>query len=358
MEIIDDILNGNRLALARLLTQIENNTSESRLLLNELFPYTGQAYMIGITGAPGTGKSTLVNQLARAFRSETRRREKLYEEFPYSVGIVAVDPSSPFTGGAILGDRVRMGDLAGDNDIFIRSMASRGSLGGLTKTTFGIVQALDAAGFKIIFIETMGAGQAEVDIARLAHTTLVIESPGMGDDIQAIKAGILEIADILVINKADRPGVEAAELALQNMLLLAHPGPHNIKDHQKFKPSDPKEFNFSSDLSNLERQEDQDEDPKWIPPICRTIAIKGSGITELVGSILKHKQYLHISGELEFRDKTRLQSQLDMLIHDNLISKWRKTVPQTRYQEILGKLIKREISPWNAANLLIKGEIY
>ena len=195
------ILEGNRLALARLLTQVENNSPEGRSSLIELFPHTGKAHLIGVTGAPGTGKSSLVNQLALHYRKTEDKR----------VAIVAVDPSSPFTGGAVLGDRVRMRDLSGDPNVFIRSMATRGSLGGLAQTTANMVQVFDAANFDVIIIETVGAGQSEVDIARLAHTTLVVEAPGLGDDIQAIKAGILEIADILVINKADRPGVEKTE---------------------------------------------------------------------------------------------------------------------------------------------------
>ncbi len=217
MTLTAPVLGGNRLALARLLTQIENGSLEGQAALSELFPRTGRAHLIGVTGAPGTGKSTLVNQLARHYRRDAD------ESARKRVGIVAVDPSSPFTGGAILGDRVRMQDLAGDPGVFIRSMASRGSLGGLASATAGIVQALDAAGYELILIETVGAGQAEVDIARLAHTTIVIEAPGLGDDIQAIKAGIMEIADLLVINKADRPGVDATERALRSNLQLAHP---------------------------------------------------------------------------------------------------------------------------------------
>ena len=192
------VLNGDRLALSRLLTQVENDAPEGRAALVELFPHTGKAHLIGVTGAPGTGKSSLVNQLALYYRKTENKR----------VAIVAVDPSSPFTGGAVLGDRVRMRDLAGDTGVFIRSMATRGSLGGLAQSTANMVQVFDAAGFDVIIIETVGAGQSEVDVARLAHTTLVVEAPGLGDDIQAIKAGILEIADILVVNKADRPGVE------------------------------------------------------------------------------------------------------------------------------------------------------
>jgi len=185
MALVESILAGDRLALSRTLTQVENNTVEGRQALNQLFPHTGRAHLVGVTGAPGTGKSSLVNRLAYYYRhppeGETARR----------IAIIAIDPSSPFTGGAILGDRVRMRDLAGDTGVFIRSMASRGSLGGLASTTAAVAEVFDAAGYEVILIETVGAGQGEVDIARLAHTTLVVEAPGLGDDIQAIKAGIL-----------------------------------------------------------------------------------------------------------------------------------------------------------------------
>ncbi len=214
------VLSGDRLALSRLLTQVENDAPEGRAALIELFPHTGKAHLIGVTGAPGTGKSSLVNQLALHYRKKDNKR----------VAIVAVDPSSPFTGGAVLGDRVRMRDLSGDTGVFIRSMATRGSLGGLAQSTASMVQVFDAAGFDIVIIETVGAGQSEVDVARLAHTTLVVEAPGLGDDIQAIKAGILEIADILVVNKADRPGVENTEKALKSMLELAHPTAADFSD--------------------------------------------------------------------------------------------------------------------------------
>ena len=215
MNYTKSVLKGDRLALARLLTQVENDTSAGRAALAELFPHTGRAHLIGVTGAPGTGKSSLVNQLALHYRKQGRR-----------VAILAVDPSSPFTGGAVLGDRVRMRDLSGDTGVFIRSMASRGSLGGLAQSTAAMSQVFDAAGYEIVMIETVGAGQSEVDIARLAHTTVVVEAPGMGDDIQAIKAGILEIADVLAVNKADRPGVENTIRALKSMLELAHPTRH------------------------------------------------------------------------------------------------------------------------------------
>src|SRR5512146_817463 len=221
MSLTESVLEGNRLALARLLTQVENDSPDGRRALAELFPYTGNAHLIGVTGAPGTGKSSLVNQLALHYRRNENKR----------IAIVAVDPSSPFTGGAVLGDRVRMRDLSGDPGIFIRSMASRGSLGGLAQKTAALVQVFDAAGYGIILIETVGAGQSEVDVARLAHTTVVVEAPGLGDDIQAIKAGILEIADVLVVNKADRPGIENTERALRSTLELAHPVKRVLRHH-------------------------------------------------------------------------------------------------------------------------------
>ncbi len=221
MLLIKSILEGNRLALSRLLTQVENDSTEGRAELAELFPYTGKAHLIGVTGAPGTGKSSLVNQLTLYYRKGSDQK----------VAIVAVDPSSPFTGGAVLGDRVRMRDLSGDEGVFIRSMATRGSLGGIAQKTASIVQIFDAAGYEVIIIETVGAGQSEVDVARLAHTTVVVEAPGLGDEIQAIKAGILEIADVLVINKADRPGVENTERALRSTLELAHPTKRVFRHH-------------------------------------------------------------------------------------------------------------------------------
>lgn len=340
MSFAQDILAGNRLALARLLTQIENGTPEGRRALEDLFPYTGQAHLIGITGAPGTGKSSLVNALTRHFRQPEDGNE------PCRVGIVAVDPSSPFTGGAILGDRVRMRDLAGDPGVFIRSMASRGSLGGLATATSGIVQALDAAGFEIILIETVGAGQAEVDIARLAHTTLVIEAPGFGDDIQAIKAGILEIADVLVINKADRPGVETTERALKSMLALAHPVPHIFQD-----VSSP----YVDHHVPVHLPDEQVENLKlWIPPVCKTVAIEGLGINELAQAIQQHYVHLQQTGELEQRERARLQAELEILLRETLVIRWRTSLLDDTYEDMLSKMLERQISPWQAVEELTR----
>jgi LAO/AO transport system kinase len=326
---VEDVLAGNRLALARLLSQIENDTAEGRQILNELFPHSGQAALIGVTGAPGTGKSSLVNQIAYHYRHPADGRQ------PKRVAVVAVDPSSPFSGGAVLGDRIRMHSLSGDPDVFIRSMASRGSLGGLARATAGLVQAFDAAGFEIILIETVGAGQAEVEIARLAHTTLVVEAPGLGDDVQAIKAGILEIADILVVNKADRPGVEQTERALRGMLQLAHPGK--------------RQYHHGRLISAPEPEEKPLNEPEWVPPIQRTVATEGNGVSELLALIDQHRDYLKQTGELARREAARLTAEVDLLVEAGLVDRWRRGLANGWYQEVLARVMNREISPRQAA---------
>ena len=334
---ITPILSGKRLALSRLLTQIENDTAEGGEALNRLFPHTGKAHLIGVTGAPGTGKSSLVNRLAYYYRHPPNNQQSK------RVAVVAVDPSSPFTGGAVLGDRVRMKDLAGDPGVFIRSMASRGSLGGLAKATTGIVQAFDAAGFEVILIETVGAGQAEVDIARLAHTTLVVEAPGLGDDIQAIKAGILEIADILVINKADRPGVENTERALKGMLNLAHPVPRVFQHHGQLMETQPE-------------VELDDEAEIWLPTIHKTVATDGTGILALGDAIAQHRRYLESSGDWARRERTRLGAELENLLRETLVTRWREQISDGQYQAVLESVFARELGPIEAVKMLLADE--
>ncbi len=320
-DLVEAVRSGERLALARLLTQVENDTAQGRAALDALFSSTGRAHLVGVTGSPGTGKSSLVNQLARVFRHPP---EQAAGQQPRTVAIVAVDPSSPFSGGALLGDRVRMRDLSGDPGVFIRSMASRGALGGLARSTAAVVQVLDAAGYEMILIETVGAGQAEVDIARLAHTTVVVEAPGLGDDIQAIKAGILEIADILAVNKADRPGVENTERALRSMLELANPGR---------KPQ---------------------EEPGWQPAVLRTVASTGQGVPEMAEMILRHGEYLRQAGAWRERERQRLENNLTDLLQSTMMARWQAGVPEGRYEQALRRLIAREISPHQAVEELLE----
>ena len=283
-----------------------------------------------MTGAPGTGKSSLVNQLALYYRKNKNRK----------IAIIAVDPSSPFTGGAVLGDRVRMRDLAGDNGIFIRSMATRGSVGGIAQTTAAIAQVFDAAGFDIIIIETVGAGQSEVDVARLAHTTIVVEAPGMGDDIQAIKAGILEVADILVINKADRPGVENTERALRSTLELAHPTKRIFRHHGQT-------MQVAAAINS------QSDSTFWLPPINKTISTEGKGIAELAESIARHVSHLHQSGDWAVRDRARLRSEMEALLRETLMNHFLGTFPKNEYEQIVEKALNRNLSPYEAVNLLL-----
>ncbi len=342
MDIVAETLAGNRLALSKLLTEVENGTALGQDALIHLFQHTGRAHLIGVTGAPGTGKSTLVNRLAAYYRTPGQGRT------PQRIAILAVDPSSPFTGGAILGDRIRMRDLSGDSGVFIRSTASRGTLGGLAKTTASLVEVFDAAGFERILIETVGAGQAEVDIARLAHTTLVIEAPGMGDDIQAIKAGIFEIADVLVINKADRPGAADAERALRSMLKLAHPVPRLFHHHGIMENAAPPARATGDGQTGGAAA----AAATWIPPIRRTVATEGEGIEELAAAIEKHYQHLRSSGDWELRERARIKNQLDLHLQASLVSRWREALRPGQYEQVLDRLVARKLSPEQAAQEL------
>lgn len=310
MGLAEQVMGGDRLALARLLTLIENQEQSGLEVLSAIFPQSGSAHLVGVTGAPGTGKSTLVNQLALAFRRAQPDR---------AVGIIAVDPSSPFTGGAILGDRIRMNDLSGDAGIFIRSMASRGALGGLAHTTAAVASAMDAAGFEMILIETVGAGQAEVDIARATHTTVVIEAPGMGDAVQALKAGILEVGDIIVVNKADLPGAEQARKELRAALRLGM-GP---------------------------------DDPGWKPPVLIAVATKGEGIEELVEAIEAHEAFLRSSGEWKEREQELLRGEMEAILRDALLAQFRAKHPDGSFERSLQMVLDRKLSPRKAIEQLL-----
>ncbi len=320
--LISQVRQGQHRAIARLITRIENSATAAEQAVIALYADTGKAHVVGITGSPGSGKSTLVNALAKAFRRLGR-----------TVSIIAVDPSSPFTGGAVLGDRVRMRDLSGDKGIFIRSMASRGKLGGLSQATSAAAKVMDAAGFDVILIETVGAGQAEVDIASTAHTTLVIEAPGMGDDIQSIKAGILEIADILVVNKADRPGASRAKRALEAMLQLGHAT--RVRHHGVMMSSGaPAAETAVSD---------------WQVPVLETVSTEEVGIEELAAAIVNHRIYLKESGDWFEREKSRSRQEIEQLLQLRLMDRLRTTVPENNHDRLVAAVAAREMDPYTAA---------
>jgi LAO/AO transport system kinase len=292
-----------------MVTLIENESPQARRYLAELHQNAGRAHIIGVTGAPGAGKSTLVTHLVR----ELRRRDR-------KIGVVAVDPSSPFTGGAILGDRIRMMELAGDPNVFIRSMASRGNLGGLSASTRDVVRAMDAAGYNPIIIETIGTGQAEVEVMRAAQTVLVVSAPGMGDEIQAIKAGILEIADIFVVSKADKPGADQTVAELAMLLSL---DPHR-RHHDKSKPY-------------------------WRIPVLKTSAIKDQGITQLVDAIEQHSQYLVESDMLASRMQRQVRSEVESLVLHTVILALRAKVTEAEWQQLMEEITTKERDPYSVA---------
>jgi LAO/AO transport system kinase len=311
MDLAAQVRSGDRRALGRLLTLIENEGREGLEVLSALYPHTGRAHLVGVTGASGTGKSTLVNRLALALRRSDGNP---------TVAIIAVDPTSPFSGGAILGDRIRMQDLSGDQGVFIRSMASRGALGGLAAATASLASALDGAGFHFVLIETVGAGQSEVEVARTAHTTIVVEAPGLGDDVQAIKAGILEIADILVVNKADLPGAEHALRLLR---------------------------------ATLEMGRTAEEKEGWKPPVLPTVATKGDGVDAVTQAILAHRAYLKESGRLERfrRDQARLE--MEKLLRDRLFAEWQRDHGDGSFEAALERVLARQVAPRQAIEDLL-----
>jgi len=298
--LISPLRSGDPRALARAISIVENRAPGWSDLLKALFPHTGRARVIGLTGAPGAGKSTLVDQLARVYRKDNR-----------SVGIIAVDPTSPYSGGAILGDRIRMQEHFADPGIYIRSMATRGSLGGLARTTADVATVLDASGRDVILIETVGVGQDEVDIVRLADITVVMLVPGMGDDVQTIKAGIMEIADIFVINKSDREGAERVEREIRALQTLAtrHDG--------------------------------------WTPPIVKTVASDGTGVQELAEAIAGYEEYLQKENRALKKSVENWQERLVEMLRDAMLDKARAKLGDGNVARLAAEVAEHKRDPYS-----------
>jgi LAO/AO transport system kinase len=305
------ILAGDVLAASRLMRDVDDRLPEAIKILKELFPYTGRAGIIGITGAPGSGKSTLVDRMVEVFRKDGK-----------SVGVVAIDPTSPFSGGALLGDRFRMQRHTNDAGVFIRSLATRGCLGGLTRSTHDIVNIMDAMGKDIILVETVGVGQDEVEIANLAHTAIVVLVPGMGDDIQAMKAGIIEIGDIFVINKCEREGADKTERELRMVLSMS-----NRRDNE------------------------------WEPDIFQTEAIRGKGIVELLAGISRHKQALEQSGGLDRKLRARKKAIFLEILQGELMNHFVAAIEEKgQWDQIIDDLIEKRMDPYSLVKRLMMEE--
>ncbi|HVR44534.1 MAG TPA: methylmalonyl Co-A mutase-associated GTPase MeaB [Thermoanaerobaculia bacterium] len=306
--LVEGVRAGRARALARAVSLVERDDPEADRLLAEIHPQTGRARIVGVTGSPGSGKSTLVDALARHYRKEGKK-----------VGIIAVDPTSPFSGGAILGDRIRMQDLYTDRGVFIRSMATRGFLGGVARATNDVVDLLDAAGFDLVLVETVGVGQGEVEIIRTVRTNVVVLVPGMGDDIQAIKAGIMEIGDVFVVNKADRSDADRTVTEITMMMSL-------VEEHGD-----------------------------WVSPIVKTVASKDQGIVELAAALDTHHRFLVSSGELTRRDRERVRIRVEIQLHERFMERLiGGKVSREQYEALLESVHRKERNPRAAAEELLE----
>ena len=307
MDLVKELLNGSRLALARAITAVESEYDEAIDIMKAIYPKTGRARILGVTGAPGAGKSTLTDKIVKQYLQQGKK-----------IGIVAVDPTSPFSGGAILGDRIRMNDLTLNENVFIRSMGTRGSLGGLSKKTSDAVKLMDAFGMDLVIIETVGVGQSEVDIVKNADSVLVVLVPGLGDDIQAIKAGILEIGDVFAINKADRDGCDKLNVEIEMML----------------------------DLDSREI--------KWRPPIKRTIASKDEGVDELVEALDEHFEFLEDSDELSVRRQDRTRNEIIAMINEQIGRRVAEVVVESdEFDSLVDAVNQRQNDPYTVVNKVL-----
>ncbi|MDP3279299.1 MAG: methylmalonyl Co-A mutase-associated GTPase MeaB [Deltaproteobacteria bacterium] len=327
----EKILNGDPRSLARLLRAIDDRQGSYLVALAELYPHTGRAKILGITGNPGAGKSTLTDRLISHYRKLSNK-----------VGVIAVDPTSPFTGGAILGDRIRMQQHALDEGVFIRSLATRGNLGGISRSTADSVHALDAWGADVILVETVGVGQDELDIARLAQSTIVVVPPGLGDEVQAIKAGILEIADIFVVNKADREGADATVRDLESMIAMGHELHHSgVRKGAHHGPQ-------RVDLEALQALAGDE----WLPPIVKAVASRGQGIGELCEAVERHRTFLFNSPVGEQRRRERHASELSKIFATSLIERAMQSIAG-QFDDASREVFLRRQDPYSAARELI-----
>ncbi len=308
MALAERILQGEIRATAILLRDIDDGMASAVSELKQLYPHTGRAFILGITGPPGAGKSTLTDKVIAAYRARGLK-----------VAVVAIDPTSPFTGGAILGDRIRMNRHATDDGVFIRSLGTRGHLGGLSRSTNDIVSVFDAAGWDIVIVETVGVGQDEVDIVRVAHTSVVVMVPGLGDDIQAIKAGILEIGDLFVVNKADRPDADRAARDLEMMLEMNHP-----------------------------------PEGDWWPPVLRCVAQKGEGVAELIAKIDEHRTFLQSTEQIERFERNKSTLRFETLLRDQLYSRVHTHISASgALADMIAAISRRELDPYSAVETIL-----
>ncbi|ASJ07453.1 methylmalonyl Co-A mutase-associated GTPase MeaB [Thermococcus pacificus] len=309
-DLIERMLRGDKRAAARLITLVENDEEKAREIISKVYPHTGNAYIVGITGPPGAGKSTLLDKLIKVVREEGK-----------VVGVIAIDPTSPFTGGALLGDRIRMQRHSTDPGVFIRSMATRGSLGGLAKATNDAIKVLDAYGCDVIFVETVGVGQIEIDIVKTADTVVLVTVPGLGDDIQAIKAGLMEIADVFVINKADKEGADATYFELNLMLDL---------------------------------EKERWEKRGWRPPIIETVATTMRGIRDLWKAINDHRKSLEESGRLAEKRKFRAEEEVKTIVSGRIARAVEERLDDEEVSSLIERVVKREIDPYSAADTVLE----